>query len=50
LEVGLVIAAFEYDSGGMQVYSMIAGESLTGEIDPLMFALPDGTDLIRRFE
>jgi hypothetical protein len=50
LEIGLVIAAFEYDSDGIQVYGMIAGESFIGEIDPLMFTLPDGTDLIGGFE
>jgi hypothetical protein len=34
----------------MQVYGMTAGESVIGEIDPLMFTLPDGTDLLGSFE
>ena len=46
LEIGLVIAAEEYDETGELIYSMTAGESFVGDIDSAMFTLPDGTELL----
>jgi len=46
LEIGLVITATEHDKDGTLIYRMTAGECLIGEANPLMFILPDGTDLL----
>jgi len=46
VDLGLVIAAEEYDDSGMLIYRMTAGECITGEADPSMFILPDGTSLL----
>jgi len=48
LELGLIIAAVEYDANGTLVYSMTAGETYVGSVDPAAFILPDGTDLMAR--
>jgi len=45
LDLGLVIAAEEYDKNGAHIYSMRANDCLVGEVDPDAFLLPDGTDL-----
>jgi len=45
-ELGLVIAAKEYDAGGALIYTMASGECRVGEADPAAFTLPDGTSLI----
>jgi len=49
-ELGLVIAAKEFDSKGTLIYTMAAGECRIGEADPGAFTLPDGTVLIDRQE
>jgi len=46
IDLGLVIAAEEYDETGMLIYRMAAGECLVGEADPALFILPDGTNLL----
>jgi len=46
LELGLIVAAFEYDANGTLVYSMTAEETFVGEVDPSAFVLPDGTNLL----
>ena len=43
LDFGLVVAAYEHDSGGMLIYRMTAGETTIGEVNPEAFALPGGT-------
>jgi hypothetical protein len=45
IDLGLVIRAEEFDENGELVYRMTAGETITGETDPAMFTLPDGTIL-----
>jgi hypothetical protein len=45
IDLGLVIAAEEYDETGELIYRMVAGECIVGEVDPAVFTLPDGTDL-----
>ena len=47
-DLGLVIAAKEYDSAGTLIYQMAAGECLVGQADPAAFRLPDGTDLMKK--
>jgi len=46
LDLGLVVAAEEYDRDGALIYSMKAGDCAIGEADPAAFILPDGTNLI----
>ena len=48
LELGLIIAAVEYDANGTLVYRMTSGETIIGRVDPTAFVLPDGTDLVLR--
>jgi len=43
IDDGLVFAVDGYDSAGMLIYAMRAGETLIGEIAPEAFVLPDGT-------
>ena len=45
LELGLVIAAWEYDESGELIYAMSASEALIGETLPGSFVLPDGTEV-----
>jgi len=44
-ELGLVVAAREYDAAGALVYTMAAGECRIGGADAAAFTLPDGTSL-----
>ena len=46
LDLGLVIAALEHDSRGMLIYTMTAGNTFIGEVNPEAFRLPDGTEVI----
>jgi len=46
LELGLILSVVEYDSSGMLIYRMTAGETFIGEITPEAFTLLDGTSLI----
>ena len=46
LELGLVIAAEEFDRSGTLIYSMKAGQCVIGEVDRDAFTLPDGTSII----
>jgi hypothetical protein len=46
IALGLVTGAEEFDETGSLIFSMTAGESVIGEVDPAMFTLPDGTDLL----
>ena len=45
IELGLVVAAEEYDNSGFLLYSMTAGATITGEADEAAFTLPDGTEV-----
>jgi len=45
-ELGLVVAAKEYDTAGALIYSLAAGGCRVGVADPAAFTLPDGTFLI----
>ena len=47
-ELGLVVAAKEYDNAGALVYSLAAGACSVGVADPAAFTLPDGTVLLGR--
>ena len=47
LELGLVIAAREYDANGVLVYRMTTDETIIGEIDHGEFLLPDGTGVLK---
>jgi len=46
LDFGLIIAVHEYDESGRLIYNMSASEPLIGEINPDLFTLPDGTEVL----
>ena len=46
IRLGLITGSEEFDKTGKLVYSMRAGECRIGEIDPEMFTLPNGVDLM----